>query len=176
MPLKCSSDRGPEMRKAIVSELCAWIGVDKREGISYQPTSQAPTKHDHFESKATLTCIIEDLAACYTTEWEFYLPAGEYLKMITPHSGDTDLCPQDLDHGWSLAANMSRGLFRFRTDLSECESEFAACLFANFLQLKASFDRFVSKETEARVAEANLTRGNICPRRATLCTAARRCE
>ena len=121
--------------------------------------SQAPTEQDHFESKATLTCILEDLAACYTTEWEFYVPAGEYLKMITPHSGDTDLCPRDLDHGWSLAANMSRGLIRFRTDLSECESEFAACLFANFLQLKASFDRFVSKETEARVAEANLTRG-----------------
>ena len=95
MSLKCSSDRVPEMRNAIIRELCALLGVDKREGLACQPTFQAPTERDHFESRVTLTCIIEDLAACYPTVWEFYLPAVEYLKMITPCSGDADICPRD---------------------------------------------------------------------------------
>ena len=91
--------------------------------------------------------------------WDFYVPAVENIQMVTPYSGGNDICPRDLDHGWSLASVMSSDLIPFQLDPCECESGFAANLFANFLQLERSFGRVVSRETGARVAEANLTRG-----------------
>ena len=84
VPLSIGSDRGPEMKNAIIRELTALLGIDKTYGLPYQPTFQAPTERDHLESKLTLTCILGDLAASRPAEWEFLVPAVEYLKMITP--------------------------------------------------------------------------------------------
>lgn len=154
-PISVGSDRGPEMRNAIIRELTALLGIDKTLGLPYQPTFQAPIERDHLESKLTLTCILGDLAASRPAEWEFLVPAVEYLKMITPYSKESGLCPRDLDHGWSLASDMNRDLIPFHSPSCECKSEFAANLFANFLQLKLTFDRYMTREAEQRVAEAN---------------------
>ena len=143
------------MRNTIVKELSALLGIDKTYGLPYQPTFQAPTEKDHSESKLTITCILEDSAASRPTEWEFLVPAVEHLKMITPYSKEIGLCPRDLDHGRSLATDMNRDLVPFEVASCGCESELAANLFANFLQLLATFDRYVGREAEQRVAEEN---------------------
>ena len=103
-----SSDRGPEVRNALIRELCAVLGISKLEGLPRVPIYQAQVERDHLGSKLTLTCILDGLAAAFPAEWEFYVPPLEYLKYITPYGGDTDLTPRDLDHGWSLAADMDK--------------------------------------------------------------------
>ena len=51
------------------------------------------------------------------------------------YGGDTEVIPRDLDRGWSLAADMERDLIPFQVHADECESQFVAKLFANFLTL-----------------------------------------
>ena len=77
-----STDRGPEMKNAMVREMMAVMGVQKREGLPNQPTFQAQVERDHLESKLTFTCILCDLASSFPTEWEFFLPAVEYFSRV----------------------------------------------------------------------------------------------
>ena len=63
-----SSDRGPEVKNALIRELCAVLGVDKREGLPRQPIYQAQVERDHLDSKLTLTCILDGLAAAVPAE------------------------------------------------------------------------------------------------------------
>ena len=110
VPKRVYSDCGPGVRNALVNELMAVLGIDKREGLPYQPIYQGGVERYHLESKLTLTCVLEDLARTYPTEWELYVPAVVYLKFMTPFGSGTDLCPRDLDHGWSLAADVGMDL------------------------------------------------------------------
>ena len=160
VPKRVFSDRGPEVHNALTKELMALLGVDKRVGLPYQPTYQGGVERDHLESKLTLTCILEDLARTYPTEWEFYVPAVEYLKFLTPYGGGSDLCPRDLDHGWSLAADVTRDLIPFQISPCETESEFAANLFANYLEIKASFDRYARNVSRLRAEDLNVSRSD----------------
>ena len=147
------------MRNAVINEILAVLGVDKREGLPQQPIFQGAVERDHLETKVTLTTVLHDLVRAYPTEWAFYLPAVEYMKYITPYSSTCDLCPRDLDHGWSLASDMEKDLIPFQVAGSlECESEFAANLFANFLVLKRSFDRSTQTASRLRAEDLNASR------------------
>jgi len=159
VPKRVYSDRGPEVRNAVINEILAVLGVDKREGLPQQPIFQGAVERDHLETKVTLTSVLHDLVRAYPTEWAFFLPAVEYMKYITPYSSGCDLCPRDLDHGWSLASDMERDAIPFQVaGAVECESEFAANLFANFLTLKRHFDRYVQTASKARAEDLNATR------------------
>ena len=127
------------MRNAIIRELSALLGIDKTCGEPYQPTYQAPTERSHVETQATLTCLLEDLAKGKPTQWESLLPVAEYVVFIRP-MGSSGICPRDLDNGWSLAVDMDRDLVPFEVSPTEWESEFAASLLTNYLQLKQNWD------------------------------------
>ena len=113
MPRRVYSDRGPEVRNAVINEILAVLGVDKREGLPQQPIFQGAVERDHLETKVTLTTVLHDLVRACPTEWACYLPAVEYMTYITPYSSTCDLCPRDLDHGWSLASDMEKDLIPF---------------------------------------------------------------
>jgi hypothetical protein len=132
VPRKVYSDRGPEVRNVMMTELFAILGIEKREGLPRQPIYQGTVERDHLETKLTLTLVLEDLTRSFPTEWEHMLPAVEYLKYVTPYGAGSDLCPRDLDHGWSFAADMEKDLIPFSVAGGECESEFAAALFVNY--------------------------------------------
>ena len=137
----------------------AVLGVDKREGLPQQPIFQGAVERDHLEAKITLTSVLRDLVRAFPAEWAFFLPAVEYMKYITPYGASCDLCPRDLDHGWSLAGDLEKDAIPFQVaGALECESEFSANLFANFLTLKRSFDRYSQDTSRKRTAELNASR------------------
>ena len=68
VPRRVYSDRGPEVRNAVINEILAVLGVDKREGLPQQPIFQGAVERDHLETKVTLTTVLHDLVRAYPTE------------------------------------------------------------------------------------------------------------
>ena len=112
IPTLARSDRGPELKNAIMREYTALCGMGRRFGGPWRPMEQGLVENAHKETQKLYGLLVVDVMKSFPTEIEELTHVVEYLVYNTP--GVHGYTPRDLDRRWSAASPLERDLQPFR--------------------------------------------------------------
>jgi hypothetical protein len=141
VPRVVRSDRGPEMRNALMQELMGALEVRRTFGSAWTPRHQGAAEVAHKEVLVSMALLMHSVCRAYPQEWPRLLCAVEYLLAITPQ-GDSGIAARDLETGWSLATGLERALIPFSVPARVTDAQVAVEVFARFREIKSVFDQW----------------------------------
>ena len=106
------SDRGPELRDALMKEFLAMVGLRHRFGAPWRPTEQSIVERIHQEMQKMLGILLLDVIRYMRSYWSELLVVVEFVIYTTP--GPHGYAPRDLDrngvwqHPWRDASPRSK--------------------------------------------------------------------
>ena len=68
LPTLVRSDRGPELKNAIMQEYNALVGIGKRFGTPWRPVEQGLVEGLHKETQKVLGMVVHDVMKCLPNE------------------------------------------------------------------------------------------------------------
>ena len=76
IPLLLNSDRGPELKNALMQEYGALIGLGHRFGTPWRPVEQGLVENKHKETQRVMGMLVKDVMQCFPNE------TGELLHVV----------------------------------------------------------------------------------------------
>ena len=67
-PTLVRSDRGPELKNAIMAEFSALIGMGRRFGTPWRPMEQGLVESKHRETQKIMGMLVKDIMQCFPNE------------------------------------------------------------------------------------------------------------
>ena len=108
LPTLLRSDRGPELRNALMLEYTAVVGLGKRFGTPWRPMEQGLVEGKHRETLRIYGMLVKDIMQCFANETGELHHVVEFIVYNTP--GPHGYTPRDIDRRWSLAAHLEKEL------------------------------------------------------------------
>ena len=101
IPTLVRSDRGPELKNAIMNEYTALLGMGRKFGGPWRPMEQGLVENSHKETQKVYGTLVTDVMKCFPNEVEELTYVVEFVVYNTP--GVHGYTPRDLDRRWSAA-------------------------------------------------------------------------
>ena len=101
IPTLLRSDRGPELKNALMAEYGALVGLSHRFGTPWRPMEQGIVEVTHQETQRVMGILVKDVVKCFPFEFGELLRIVEFIVYNTP--GPHGFTPRDIDRRWSLA-------------------------------------------------------------------------
>ena len=95
IPTLVRSDRGPELKNAIMSEYTALLGMGRKFGGPWRPMEQGLVENSHKETQKVYGMLVTDIMKCFPNEVEELTYVVEFIVYNTP--GAREFTPRDLD-------------------------------------------------------------------------------
>ena len=130
LPLLLLSDRGPELKNALMSEYSALIGLGHRFGTPWRPMEQGLVEGVHQETQKVTGMLVKDIMQCVPNETGELQYVVEFVVYNTP--GPHGYTPRDIDRRWSMATPLERELQPFTVNEFEPLSDYVAKLLQNY--------------------------------------------
>ena len=127
IPTLLRSDRGPELKNALMAEYTALLGLGRRFGTPWRPMEQGLVEGAHVETQKVFGILVKDIMQCLPNETGELHHVVEFIVYNTP--GGHGYTPRDIDRRWSLSTPLERELQPFQAGASEPLSEYVARLF-----------------------------------------------
>ncbi len=128
------SDRGPELKNALMSEYSALIGLGHRFGTPWRAMEQGLVEGVHQETQKVMGMLVKDIMQCVPNETGELQYVVEFVVYNTP--GPHGYTPRDMDRRWSMATPLERELQPFTVNESEPLSDYVAKLFQNYREIR----------------------------------------
>ena len=106
LPVIMDSDRGPELKNALMAEYSALIGLGHRFGTPWRPMEQGLVEGKHRETQKVMGMLVNDVMQCFPNETGELLHVVEFIIYNTP--GAHGYTPRDVDRRWSLATPLEK--------------------------------------------------------------------
>ena len=74
LPLMLRSDRGPELKNALLAEYTALVGMNHRFGTAFRPMEQGLIERNRQEFQKILGMLVVDVLRSYPSEWSELTP------------------------------------------------------------------------------------------------------
>ena len=103
------SDRGPELRNALMAEYCALTGIGHRFGTAWGPCEQGLVEGAHRKTQLAYGVLLKDVLQCGQEEVGELVHVVEFVIYNTP--GPTGYTPRDIDRRWSVSKWFGAGTF-----------------------------------------------------------------
>ena len=134
IPSLLRSDRGPELKNALMAEYSALVGLGHRFGTPWRPMEQGLVESKHRETQKIMGMLVKDIMQCFPNETGELTHVVEFIVYNTP--GPHGYTPRDIDRRWSLATPLEKELQPFAVNEFEPLSEYAKTLFRNYRQIR----------------------------------------
>ena len=109
------SDRGPELKNAIMAEYTSMVGMGHRFGTPWRPMEQGLVEGKHVETLKVMGMLVKDVMQCFPNETGELQYVVEYIVYNTP--GAHGYTPRDIDRRWSMSTSLERELQPFQPHL-----------------------------------------------------------
>ena len=106
LPTLLRSDRGPELRNALMLEYTAVVGLGKRFRTPWRPMEQGLVEGKHRETLRIYGMLVKDIMQCFTNETGKLHHVVEFIVYNMP--GPHGYTPRDIDRRWSLATPLEK--------------------------------------------------------------------
>lgn len=153
IPLMLRTDRGPELKNAIMAGYTALVGLRHRFGTPWRPCGQGMVERVHQEVQRLMGILVKDVTRIRETEWTELLPAVEFVIYNTP--GPHGFTPRDIDRRWSLAVPLEKELQPFQVAEFEPITDYARNLFAAYREVRAKAVGWYAASSQKRADLAN---------------------
>ena len=130
IPTMLRSDRGPELKNALMLEYTSLIGLGRRFGTPWRPMEQGLVEGAHVETQKVMGMLVKDIMQCLPNECGELQYVLEFVVYNTP--GPHGYTPRDIDRRWSLATPLERELQPFTVCEFEPIAEYVAELFKQY--------------------------------------------
>ena len=134
LPTLVRSDRGPELKNALMAEYSSLIGLGHRFGTPWRPMEQGLVESRHVETQKVMGMLVKDIMQCFPNETGELLHVVEFIIYNTP--GPHGYTPRDIDRRWSLATPLDKELQPFAVNQFEPMSEYVKNLFRNYREIR----------------------------------------
>jgi len=150
LPTKWYSDRGPEMRSALLREFLTVFEVTRHHGAPMTPREHGEVERTIQTMQRLLSLVMHGVARAFPHEWGACVPLTEFLLYTTPITS-SGLTPRDLDRVWSLGTSLERELVQPFVGTEDMDPRSAAkALFSRFRELKGVVERAMTTEAAQR--------------------------
>ncbi len=68
LPTLVRSDRGPELKNALMAEYCSLVGLGHRFGTPWRPMEQGLVESRHLETQKVMGMLVKDIMQCFPNE------------------------------------------------------------------------------------------------------------
>ncbi|MEC8937001.1 MAG: integrase zinc binding domain-containing protein, partial [Pseudomonadota bacterium] len=153
IPSLLRSDRGPELKNALMLEYTALIGLGRRFGTPWRPMEQGLVEGAHNETQKVMGMLVKDIMQCLPNECGELQYVVEFVVYNTP--GPHGYTPRDIDRRWSLATPLERELQPFTVSEFEPVSEYVANLFRNYREIRVRVLGWLHASSTKRAELAN---------------------
>ena len=104
LPTLVRSDRGPELKNALMAEYSALIGLGHRFGTPWRPMEQGLVESRHQETQKVMGMLVKDIMQCFPNETGELIHVVEFIVYNTP--GPHGYTPRDIDRRWSYVCDI----------------------------------------------------------------------
>ena len=153
IPTLVRSDRGPELKNALMAEYASLLGIGHRFGTPWRPMEQGLVESRHIETQKIMGMLVKDVMQCFPNEVGELLHVVEFIVYNTP--GPHGLTPRDIDRRWSLATPLEKELQPFTVAQFEPVTEYAKGLFKRYREVKVRVQGFLQESSQKRADLAN---------------------
>ena len=94
LPTLVRSDRGPELKNALMAEYSALVGLGHRFGTPWRPMEQGLVESRHQETQKVMGMLVKDIMQCFPNETGELIHVVEFIIYNTP--GPHGYTPRDL--------------------------------------------------------------------------------
>ena len=153
IPNLTRSDRGPELKNALMSKYAAIVGLGKRFSTPWRPMEQGLIEGKHVEGLKIAGMLVKDIMQCFPNEVGELQYVVEFIVYNTP--GPHGYTPRDIDRRWSLASPLERELQPFQVSEFEPLSEYASKLFRTYRDIRTKVVGWLHNSSVKRADLAN---------------------
>ena len=153
IPTMLRSDRGPELKNAIMNEYAALLGIGRRFGTPWRPMEQGLVEGKHVETQKIMGMLVKDVMQCMPNETGELLHVVEFIVYNTP--GPHGFTPRDIDRRWSLASPLERELQPFTVAAHEPVDAYVSALFKQYREIRVRVIAWMRAKSEKRADLAN---------------------
>ena len=153
IPTLLRSDRGPELKNALMAEYCALVGLGRRFGTPWRPVEQGLIEGEHNATLKIYGMLVKDVMQCFPNETGELRHVVEFIVYNTP--GPHGYTPRDIDRRWSLAMPLEKEMQPFTVCEFEPMSEYVAKLFSNYREIRVRVLGWLKASSEKRADLAN---------------------
>ena len=153
IPSLIRSDRGPELKNALMAEFCSLLGVGHRFGTPYRPVEQGLVEGLHKETQKIMGMLVHDVFKTLPNETGELLHVVEFIVYNTP--GAHGFTPQDIDRRWSLSLPLQRELTPFQVNEFEPLEDYVRNCFRMYRELKVKVLTHLQSKSLERSELAN---------------------
>ena len=158
LPRLVLSDRGPELKNALLEEYTALVGIGRRYGTPWRPMEQGLVEGAHVETQKIMGMLVKDIMTCYPNETGELERVVEFIVYNTP--GKHGFTPRDIDRRWSLASPLEKELRLFEVLPKEPVSTYVSRLYQEYRDIRVRVLAFLKTSQEKRAELANRYRKN----------------
>ena len=153
IPTMCRSDRGPELKNAIMTEYMSLIGIGRRFGTPWRPMEQGLVEGKHVQTQRILGMLVKDVMKCFPTEVGELYHVVEFVIYNTP--GAHGFTPRDIDRRWSVSAPLERELQPFQVGEFEPVQDYVSNLYKAYREIRVRVLKYLKQSAEKRAELAN---------------------
>ena len=153
IPSMVRSDRGPELKNAVMAEYSALVGLSHRFNTPWRPMETGLVENKHKETQKIMGMLVKDIMQCFPNETGELLNVVEFIVYNTP--GPHGYTPRDIDRRWSAATPLDKELQPFAVAQFEPVSELCKSLFRNYRQIKVRVLGWLKASREGRASNTN---------------------
>ncbi len=153
IPTMLRSDRGPELKNALMLEYSSLVGISHRFGTPWRPVEQGLVESKHIETQKVMGMLVKDIMQCFPNEVGELYHVVEFVVYNTP--GPHGYTPRDIDRRWSLATPLEKELQPFTKASFEPMSEFVRKLFRNYREIRVRVLGHLREASKKRAELAN---------------------
>lgn len=153
IPSMLRSDRGPEMKHALMEEFCNLVGIGRRMGTPWRPVEQGLVEGLHRETQKIYGMLVHDIMKCLPNEVGELLHVVEFIIYNTP--GAHGYTPRDIDRRWSLATGLDKELQPFQVQEFEPVLQYVQQLFRAYREIRIQILTHLQDQTYKRTELAN---------------------
>ena len=84
LPSLLRSDRGSELKNALMQEYAAMVGIGHRFGTPWRPMEQGLVENKHKETQKIMGILVKDIMQCFPNETGELLHVVEFIVYNTP--------------------------------------------------------------------------------------------
>ncbi len=84
LPTLARSDRGPELKNALMAEYTALVGLGHRFGTPWRPVEQGLIESRHIETQKVMGMLVKDIMQCFPNETGELSRVVEFIVCNTP--------------------------------------------------------------------------------------------
>ena len=134
IPTMVRSDRGPELKNALMAEYGALVGLSHRFNTPWRPMETGLVENKHKDTQKIMGMLVKDIMQCFPNEVGELTHVVEFIIYNTP--GPHGYTPRDIDRRWSLATPLEKELQPFTVCQFEPLSEYCKKLFRNYREIR----------------------------------------